>query len=928
MTNGTVGAISTATTIIGDDDPAPSVNLSVNNVSVAEAGGTATFTATLSTVSSQTVTIDLGFAGTATLASDYSRSGTQIVILAGSTTGSITVTAVQDTLTEANETTIVSISDVTNGTAGTPSSATTTITDDDQPPTDILLSNAAIAENNTVNAVIGTFSSVDPDAGNTFTYSLVTGAGGADNAAFAISGSLLRANNTFDFESKSSYSIRVRAVDQGGLSFEKVFVIGVTNINEQPTDIALSTAAINENASTNTIVGTFSTIDPDNGDSFTYSLVAGPGSTDNDAFNIAGNSLRATNGFDFESKNSYSIRVRTTDLQGATYEKIFTISVNNVNEAPTDISLSPSSISENAGQGANVGTIVTADPDAGNTFTYSLVAGSGSDDNSAFNISGGVLRATNSFNFESKNSYSIRVRSTDQSGLTFEKIFTIAVSDVNEPPVFDLASYALSVAENSFAATTVGSVRATDPDVGSTVAYAITGGSGQNLFVIDSTTGQIRVAAGSSLNFEGTRTYTLAVTATSSDTLTASVPVTVTLMDVNEAPLFSQAVYNFSSVSLVAGSLVGTVAASDPDAGASLTYSVGSSAFAINSSGVITLTDPTGLSAGPFVLTVSVSDGSLSSNAEARFTIVDNVPPTIGAQSFEINAKSVTGAAVGRVIASDTNVGQTLSYSITGGNTSGAFSINSSTGVLTVADASKLATIPKSASFVNMTLQVTVTDNGTPVRSSSATMTIRISTTGRNAPLVSRTELSIAENNKDSAKIGAVKPVPSYAGQKFGGFALSGSDSTLFAIDSKGTISVKPGVRLNFEAKKLYQFQVTVADANDATKTATGNVVINVTDRNEVPVISVGSGAGTIGTLTTPFDGKLAVITIDENTPTSAAQVDAIIGSLTAIDEDLLQTLAFEMTDKSGAFAYNSTTGAITIAKPELINAEKVRISS
>ena len=44
------------------------------------------------------MTVDLGFTGTATNVSDYTRSGTQIVITAGNTTGTVTLTAVQDTL--------------------------------------------------------------------------------------------------------------------------------------------------------------------------------------------------------------------------------------------------------------------------------------------------------------------------------------------------------------------------------------------------------------------------------------------------------------------------------------------------------------------------------------------------------------------------------------------------------------------------------------------------------------------------------------------------------------------------------------------------------------------------------------------------------------------------------------------------------------
>ncbi len=99
-------------------------------------------------------------------------------------------------------------------------------------PTDILLSSARIAENSGVDAAIGTLSTIDSDPANTFTYTLVGGVGAADNAAFLISGDKLKAAINFDFETKNSYSIRVRSTDQGGLFTEKVFNIDVLDVNE------------------------------------------------------------------------------------------------------------------------------------------------------------------------------------------------------------------------------------------------------------------------------------------------------------------------------------------------------------------------------------------------------------------------------------------------------------------------------------------------------------------------------------------------------------------------------------------------------------------------------------------------------------------------------------------------------------------------
>src|SRR5436190_17848218 len=105
------------------------------------------------------------------------------------------------------------------------------------------------------------------------------------------------------------------------------------NVNEAPTDIALSASSIAENQPSGTTVGTFSTTDPDAGDTFTYALVAGTGSTDNGSFSITGNTLKTSASFDYETKNSYSIRVRTNDGGTPTlnFEKVFTVTDANDN---------------------------------------------------------------------------------------------------------------------------------------------------------------------------------------------------------------------------------------------------------------------------------------------------------------------------------------------------------------------------------------------------------------------------------------------------------------------------------------------------------------------------------------------------------------------------------------------------------------------
>jgi VCBS repeat-containing protein len=100
-------------------------------------------------------------------------------------------------------------------------------------PTEISLSGASILENNLVGDVVGTLSATDPDAGDSHSFSLVSGDGATGNASFEIEGNTLKAKVVFDHEAQASYSIRVQSTDAGGLSFEKTFTVTVTDVSEQ-----------------------------------------------------------------------------------------------------------------------------------------------------------------------------------------------------------------------------------------------------------------------------------------------------------------------------------------------------------------------------------------------------------------------------------------------------------------------------------------------------------------------------------------------------------------------------------------------------------------------------------------------------------------------------------------------------------------------
>jgi len=102
-----------------------------------------------------------------------------------------------------------------------------------------------------------------------------------------------------------------------------------------------------------------------------------------------------------------------------------TYTVTTANTAPTNITLSNSSVLTTSGVNAVVGTLSTTDIDIGQTYTYTLVAGTGSTNNASFNISGANLRV-NDPNALGAGSYSVRIQ-TDDGSATFAKAFSIDV---------------------------------------------------------------------------------------------------------------------------------------------------------------------------------------------------------------------------------------------------------------------------------------------------------------------------------------------------------------------------------------------------------------------------------------------------------------------------------------------------------------------
>ena len=152
----TENGVQTETINLTDNEAGPTVSISSSSP-IAENGGVSTVTATMSAAAAQSTTINLLFSGTADNGTDYLQSASSITIAAGNTSGSITVTGVNDSFNDEAETVIVDIDTVSGGNGASESGTqreTITITDDDPAPTvSLSISVASVTESAGANAV-------------------------------------------------------------------------------------------------------------------------------------------------------------------------------------------------------------------------------------------------------------------------------------------------------------------------------------------------------------------------------------------------------------------------------------------------------------------------------------------------------------------------------------------------------------------------------------------------------------------------------------------------------------------------------------------------------------------------------------------------------------------------------------------------------
>ena len=691
------------------------------------------------------------------------------------------------------------------------------------------------------------------------------------------------------------------------------FIEGTTT-NSAP-NIEDQSFEIDENEPNGQLVGTVVADDPDAGQELTYSIVSGnTGNTFlinsvNGEISVANNTL-----LNFESNSSFLLTVQVQD-NGAGYltsQASVTVTLNDVNENP-NIPTASFFIDENSINGSSVGTLTATDPDNGQSLSFSIIGGNTSGAFQIGSTSGAISVANSSaLNYESTSTFSLIVEVEDNGigPLTDQATITVNLNDVNENPNVSTASFAVN--ENSANGTNVGTVSASDPDNGQSLSFSVVGGNTSGAFQIGSTSGAISVANSSALNYESNSTFLLIVEVEDNGTgsLTDQATITVNLNDVNESPNIANQNFNISE-GIGNGDLVGTVLATDPDAGQTLSYAITAgntdNAFQINAaSGELTVANSAAIDVevNPnFYLTVEVEDngtGNLSDVATITVSITDvNEIPNIADQSFSVEENSPDGEQLGVVLASDPDAGQTLTYSIIGGNTDNAFQIDMSNGVLSVANSAAL-NFEVTPVF---DLIVQVQDNGVGNLTNQADITVSLLDMN-DAPEMANQGFSIDENSANGQPVGTVAAFDEDNGQTLSFSIISGNTDGAFQISTIGLITVADVSALDFETNTVFSLTVEVEDNGTGNLTDQATITIQVNDMNEAPSMANQQFIESI---------DISLI-LDEDITFNYVTLGTILSS----DPDVGQGHTYSITDgnETDIFEVEASTGILTLIDP------------
>ncbi|MFS0862184.1 cadherin domain-containing protein [Fredinandcohnia sp. 179-A 10B2 NHS] len=779
-----------------------------------------------------------------------------------------------------------------------------------------------IDENLASGTSVGSVTATDNDAGTTFSYSIIAGNESGAFSINAISGEISVLDATkLDFEKVKSFTLTVQVSD-GTNTATTTVQIALFNLNDNLPVVEDATFSINENEDTGTLVGVVTASDAD-GDSLFYEIISG---NEDGVFSINSSTgeivIKDGSLLDYETTTTYELSVRALDTLVPQVDGpgsnvgVITIHVNDLNDNAPDLNGFEKSINENAANSTSIGTVTATDADTESTFTFSIVGGNESGAFAIDSTSGEITVADSTkLDYEVVKSFTLTVKVSDGINET-ETIVTIHLNNVNDnlPIVIDDV---FSVDENAANGSLVGTVRGSDAD-GDVLRYEILSGNEAGAFSIDAVTGEVKVANSSLLDYEQTTSFELKVQA--SDSVITNLLVTpnslfdklyqlqtnvatiiINVNDLNDNTPVPQGFEMIIEENTSTGTSVGTVTATDADAGSSFVYSIVAGnedgAFVINPvSGEVSVADESKLDfekSNEFSLTIQVSDGTNVAETIVTITLTnvnDNVP-IIDSTVFSVDENEENGTEVGQIVANDAD-GDTLTYRIISGNESGAFGISDVTGTITVTDTNLLDY--EGQQTFNLTVEVY---DG--VHKTTAIVIIQINNLNDNVPVAEDVDVTVPENTGNGTEVANVSTVD-MDGDSLIYTIVSGNEGNAFAIDSQtGKITVLDETKLDYEVTPSFTLTVEVSDG---IHTAPAVVHIELSNVNDNAPTS-----------------EDVMFTVDEQ-----AENSSLVGIVGVEDADG-DSVTFEISagNEDGTFTINEATGEITVLDASLLDAEE-----
>ena len=488
-----------------------------------------------------------------------------------------------------------------------------------------------------------------------------------------------------------------------------------------------------ENSAAGSSVGAPVTATDAEGDTLTYSLSG----ADASAFAIDSSmgqiSVATGTSIDYETKTSYSVTVSVSDGKDADGKTeataavdgtvAVTINVTDVNEPPAKPA-APTVAASSTAPKTSLAISWTAPDTTGrpDISDYDLQYREQDAADWTSHDFTGTQTSTTLTGLTKGKTYQVQVLArNDEGDSSWSDSGTGSTDPINHAPVLPdpgegQNNLARAVAENSAAGSNVGApVTATDPE-GDTLTYSLSGADATS-FAIDSATGQITVATGTSIDYETKTSYSVTVGVTdgkdadgnteATAAVDGTVAVTISVTDVNEAPAKPAAPTVARSTTDPRGTLDVSWTAPDttgrPDiSDYDLQYREQDAAdwTSHDFTGTQTSTTLTGLSAGKTyqvqVLARNDEGDSSWSDSGSGSTASANSPPSFpdpgeGSDSLEreVAENSAAGSSVGAPVTATDAEGDTLTYSLSGADAS-AFAIDSATGQITVAAGTEL----------------------------------------------------------------------------------------------------------------------------------------------------------------------------------------------------------------------------------------------